>query len=72
MDYQLAMGKGNLTTSVTLTPFYRNNESGLLRYEVYKCLAVGGFSKVYLVRSHEDGRFYVMKTMSKVKTEDEE
>lgn len=35
------------------------------RYRILKCLAIGGFSKVYLVRSLIDGRFYAMKVMSK-------
>lgn len=30
-----------------------------------KCLAIGGFSKVYLVRSLRDGQFYAMKVMLK-------
>lgn len=30
-----------------------------------KCLAIGGFSKVYLVRSLKDGQFYAMKVMLK-------
>jgi serum/glucocorticoid-regulated kinase 2 len=32
---------------------------------VLKCLAIGGFSKVYLVRSLKDGQFYAMKVMLK-------
>ena len=28
-------------------------------------MAIGGFSKVYLVRSLRDGKFYAMKVMSK-------
>lgn len=32
---------------------------------MYNCLAIGGFSKVYLVRSCEDGQFYVIKFIRK-------
>lgn len=35
------------------------------RYKICKCLAIGGFSKVYLVRSLRDGHFYAMKVMLK-------
>jgi serum/glucocorticoid-regulated kinase 2 len=37
----------------------------LQKYKIIKCLAIGGFSKVYLVRSHYDGKFYAMKAVSK-------
>lgn len=58
--------KGTLNKSLTLAPFFKKQEQGVLNYQVYKCLAVGGFSKVYLVRSHADGNFYVMKVISKI------
>ncbi len=34
-------------------------------YKICKCLAIGGFSKVYLVRCLRDGQFYAMKVMLK-------
>ena len=37
----------------------------LKKFKIYKCLAIGGFSKVYLVRSQRDGQFYAMKVMLK-------
>ena len=37
----------------------------LKKYQILKCLAIGGFSKVYLVRSLRDGQFYAMKVMLK-------
>jgi serine/threonine protein kinase len=40
-------------------------EGRLKKYQVLKCLAIGGFSKVYLVRSLRDGQFYAMKVMLK-------
>ena len=42
-----------------------NCEGTIEKYKIYKCLAIGGFSKVYLVRSLEDGKFYAMKVMAK-------
>ena len=39
----------------------------VLNYEIYSCLAIGGFSKVYLARSREDGKFYAVKFIKKVK-----
>lgn len=40
-------------------------EGRLKKYQICKCLAIGGFSKVYLVRSLKDGQFYAMKVMLK-------
>lgn len=40
-------------------------EGKLKRYKICKCLAIGGFSKVYLVRNLRDGQFYAMKVMLK-------
>jgi serum/glucocorticoid-regulated kinase 2 len=40
-------------------------EGRLKKYKICKCLAIGGFSKVYLVRSLRDGQFYAMKVMLK-------
>lgn len=54
-----------------LVPFLKAGEhsSG---YKIYKCLAIGGFSKVYLARSYEDGRFYAIKFMKKAGLSEEE
>lgn len=71
-DYLLSITKGQLSSSITLAPFEKKYEEGLLRYKVYKCLAVGGFSKVYLVRSYHDGKFYVMKVISKIPKQNED
>lgn len=43
----------------------QKNSNRILNYEVYNCLAIGGFSKVYLARSREDGRFYTIKFIKK-------
>lgn len=34
-------------------------------YQIYNCLAIGGFSKVYLARSYDDGKFYAIKFIKK-------
>ena len=39
----------------------------VLNYEIYSCLAIGGFSKVYLARSREDAKFYAVKFIRKAK-----
>lgn len=46
---------------------YQGNKSAppLNKYKIIKCLAIGGFSKVYLVRSLLDGKFYALKAISK-------
>ena len=40
---------------------------GLEKYEVCRCLSVGGFSKVFLLRSNADGCFYAGKFIDKKK-----
>lgn len=64
-DYKLSIGKGDLTRSLDLKCFYYGNDKDLRKYKIYRCLAIGGFSKVYLVRSRRDGRFFAMKVMQK-------
>lgn len=39
-------------------------------YEIYNCLAIGGFSKVYLARSYDDGKFYAIKFIKKRKEQE--
>lgn len=41
-----------------------NNKNEIF-YKICKCLAIGGFSKVYLARSYKDGRFYAIKIIKK-------
>lgn len=36
-----------------------------MRFKVYSCLAIGGFSKVYLGRSYDNGHFYALKFIRK-------
>lgn len=65
LDYQISIGKGELTKKTSFNCLEFMEEGKLKRYKVYKCLAIGGFSKVYLVRSLRDGNFYAMKVMLK-------
>jgi serine/threonine protein kinase len=41
---------------------------GLDKYKICCCLAIGGFSKVFLVRSRITGKFYAAKFVDKKKT----
>jgi serine/threonine protein kinase len=34
-------------------------------FDIYNCIGVGGFSKVFLCRFKEDGKFYAMKLIDK-------
>lgn len=64
-DYKLSIGRGELTRSLDLKCFHFSKDKDLKKYKIYRCLAIGGFSKVYLVRSRRDGRFFAMKVMQK-------
>ena len=43
----------------------KKNKDNVLNYEIYNCLAIGGFSKVYLSRSRQNGQFYALKIIKK-------
>lgn len=63
-DYRLSLGKGVITKSKF---FYllSSKGAGPVRFKIYNCLAVGGFSKVYLGRSLDNGQFYALKFIRK-------
>lgn len=65
LDYQISIGKGILTDKTSFNCLEYVPEGRLKKYKIYKCLAIGGFSKVYLVRNLKDGNFYAMKVMLK-------
>lgn len=65
LDYQISIGKGVLSTKASFNCLEYVQEGRLKKYKIYKCLAIGGFSKVYLVRNLRDGNFYAMKVMLK-------
>lgn len=65
LDYQISIGKGELTRKISFNCIEYIPKGRLKRYKICKCLAIGGFSKVYLVRNLRDGKFYAMKVMLK-------
>lgn len=65
LDYQISIGKGILSKKTVFNCIEYVAEGRLKKYKICKCLAIGGFSKVYLVRSLRDGQFYAMKVMLK-------
>lgn len=65
LDYKISIGKGILTKKTVFNCIEYVAEGRLKKYKICKCLAIGGFSKVYLVRSLRDGHFYAMKVMLK-------
>lgn len=68
LDYRITIGNGILDRIVNFKCMtYKGNKKiqPLQKYKIIKCLAIGGFSKVYLVRSHYDGKFYALKAVLK-------
>lgn len=43
------------------------NVSGIEKYSILRCIGVGGFSKVYLVRDKQKGSFYAAKFIEKLR-----
>ncbi|CAD8069240.1 unnamed protein product [Paramecium sonneborni] len=72
-DYYLTLN--NLTLEVfkgltlELQPFYsqpiQTKRVGLKDFSLIKCIGVGGFSRVYLVRKKDNGKFYALKLIDK-------
>jgi hypothetical protein len=70
-DYRLSLGKGEVEKTKFFYPFVNKcTQADTLKYKIYNCLAIGGFSKVYLARSYENGQFYALKFIRKVETDD--
>jgi len=71
MDILLSIGNINLdifsTKNIKIRPFYGSSQymSGLKGYEIIRAIGSGGFSRVFLVRSKNNGKFYAMKAISK-------
>lgn len=65
LDYQVSIGQGVLSKKTSFNCLEYISDGRLKKYKICKCLAIGGFSKVYLVRSLRDGQFYAMKVMLK-------
>jgi serum/glucocorticoid-regulated kinase 2 len=53
--------------SIVLKPLYRLSRKriDMRSFNIIKCIGAGGFSKVFLVRYKEDGKFYAMKLIDK-------
>ena len=51
-DYRLSLENGVIEKTKFFYPFFKKtqNKNGF-QYKIYNCLAIGGFSKVYLARS---------------------
>ena len=52
---------------LTLAPYLRaeRKKVDIRSFEIIKCIGAGGFSKVFLAKFREDGRFYAMKLIDK-------
>lgn len=51
-DFRFSLKKGVIEKTKFFYPLFRvNNEAAVFKYKIYHCLAIGGFSKVYLARS---------------------
>jgi len=60
------MKKGFIDQTKFFTPFVKKfKQNDNIKYKIYNCLAIGGFSKVYLARSYENGEFYAIKFIKK-------
>lgn len=64
-DYRLSLRKGVIQTTKFFQPFFNKSHTHSIGYKIYNCLAIGGFSKVYLARSYENGQFYAIKFIKK-------
>lgn len=65
-DYRLSLEKGCVEKTKFFHPFtQKSNQINSIKYKIYNCLAIGGFSKVYLARSYENGQFYAIKFIRK-------
>ncbi|CAD8135916.1 unnamed protein product [Paramecium pentaurelia] len=54
--------------TLNLQPFYGTNQGSQITLKDFifiKCIGIGGFSRVYLVKKKSDGRFYAMKLIDK-------
>jgi hypothetical protein len=70
-DYRLSLQKGQVEKTKFFYPFsQRSSQNDPIKYKIYNCLAIGGFSKVYLARSYENGQFYAIKFIRKLNSLD--
>ncbi|KAM3135462.1 hypothetical protein pb186bvf_012481 [Paramecium bursaria] len=72
-DYYLSIPGGALSLfqgiTLQLQPLYSQVQTqkrvGLRDFSLVKCIGVGGFSRVYLVRKKDNGKFYALKLIDK-------
>ena len=68
-DYLFQQGIGVLNTDITIS--YKFCEQQIIEthdinaYQVRECISIGGFSKVYIVRSKKTGKFFIGKFIDK-------
>ncbi|CAD8051183.1 unnamed protein product [Paramecium sonneborni] len=73
LDYYLSLPDLSLSVfqgiTLSLQPLYSQpqitKKVGLKDFELIKCIGVGGFSRVYLVRKKDNGIFYALKLIDK-------
>ena len=65
IDYILTLSGEIKPKALTLRPliYFRSKKICMKDFRIIKTLGSGGFSRVYLVRSRLDGKFYAMKLM---------
>ena len=65
---------GTLNQGFTFSYKYLDNtiieENNLNAYQMGECISIGGFSKVYMVRSKKSGSFYIGKFIDKNMSDD--
>lgn len=58
-------GKSIYLKSIRKTPVTNSSKITLKNFDIIKPIGSGGFSKVYLCRFKEDGKFYALKMIEK-------
>ncbi|CAD8055386.1 unnamed protein product [Paramecium primaurelia] len=72
-DYYLTLNELTLDVfkgiTLQIQPFYsqtiQTKRVGLKDFTLIKCIGVGGFSRVYMVRKKDNGKFYALKLIDK-------
>lgn len=71
MDYYFTLKNKDVSflngQCITLEPYKLEKQSKITlnSFDILYCIGTGGFSKVYLCRFKEDGKFYAMKVIDK-------